>query len=88
MIKYILYIMVTLSSDNFYILSSLILSVPLIWGVYEFRKFRFQLKDIKDKADNIDKTIDDIAKNNLKDYPLLMDVKEVVDKVNKVFKPE
>ena len=42
----------------------------------------------KDKADNIDKTIDDIAKNNLKDYPLLMDVKEVVDKVNKVFKPE
>ena len=80
--------MVTLSSDNFYILSSIILSVPLIWGVYEFRKFRFQLKDIKDKADNIDKTINDISKNNLKDYPLLMDVKEVVDKVNKVFKPE
>ena len=79
--------MSTFSSDTFYILSSLILSVPLIWGVYEFRKFRFQLEDIKDKADNIDKTIDDITKNNLNNYPLLMDVKEVVDKVNKVFKP-
>ena len=80
--------MSTFLSDTFYILSSLLLSFPLIWGVYEFRKFRFQIENIKEKADNIDRTIYDITKNNLNNYPLLMDVKEVVDKVNRVFKPE
>ena len=72
-------------SDIIYLLSSVVLSVPLIWGVYEFRKFRSQLEDIKDTAKTIDKKIDDITSNNLGNYPLLLDFKEVVDKVNKVF---
>ena len=74
-------------NDIIYLLSSLVLSAPLIWGVYEFRKFRSQLEDIKDTAKNIDKKIDDITTNNLDNYPLLIDFKEIVDKVNKVFKP-
>ena len=74
-------------NDIIYLLSSVFLSVPLIWGVYEFRKFRSQLEDIKDTAKTIDKKINDITSNNLDNYPLLLDFKEVVDKVNKVFKP-
>ena len=74
-------------NDTISIVSSILLSIPLIWGVYEFRKFRFQLKDIKNTADKIDKKINDISSNNLENYPLLLDFKEVMDKVNKVFKP-
>ena len=74
-------------NDIIYLLPSIVLSVPLIWGVYEFRKFLSQLEDIKDTAKKIDKKIDDITSNNLDNYPLLLDFKEVVDKVNKVFKP-
>ena len=80
-------IMSIIQNDTIYLISTLVLSIPLIWGVYEFRKFRFQLDDIKDKADNIDKKIEDITSNKLDNYPLLLDFKEVVDKVNKVFKP-
>ena len=80
-------IMSIIQNDTIYLISTLVLSIPLMWGVYEFRKFRFQLDDIKDKADNIDKKIEDITSNKLDNYPLLLDFKEVVDKVNKVFKP-
>ena len=80
-------IMSIIQNDTIYLISTLVLSIPLIWGVYEFRKFRFQLDDIKDKANNIDKKIEDITSNKLDNYPLLLDFKEVVDKVNKVFKP-
>ena len=80
-------IMSIIQNDTIYLISTLVLSIPLIWGVYEFRKFRFQLDDIKDKANNIDKKIEDITSNKLDNYPLLLDFKVVVDKVNKVFKP-
>ncbi len=80
-------IMSIIQNDTIYLISTLVLSIPLIWGVYEFRKFRFQLDDIKDKANKIDKQIEDITSNKLDNYPLLLDFKEVVDKVNKVFKP-
>ena len=69
------------------IMSTIILSVPLLWGVYEFRKFRFQLENIKDKANNIDNKINDITQNRLDNYPFLQDIKEMIDKLNKVFKP-
>ena len=74
-------------NDTYNILSTIIFSIPLLWGVYEFREFRFQIEDIKKKAENIEQKFDDISKNKLDNYPLLIDVKEVVDKVNKVFKP-
>lgn len=80
-------IMSIIQNDTIYLISTLVLSIPLMWGVYEFRKFRFQLDDIKDKANTIDKKIEDITSNKLDNYPLLLDFKEVVDKVNKVFKP-
>ena len=74
-------------NDTYSIISTIIFSIPLLWGVYEFREFRFQIEDIKKKAENIEKKMDDISQNKLDEYPLLHDVKEVVDKVNKVFKP-
>ena len=60
---------------------------PLIWGIYEFRKFRQQIEDIKTKADEINKKIDDITNNNLESYPFFKDLKNLVDKINVVFKP-
>ena len=74
-------------NDTYSIISTIIFSIPLLWGVYEFREFRFQIEDIKKKAEKIEKKMDDISQNKLDEYPLLFDVKEVVDKVNKVFKP-
>ena len=73
------------NSTSFF--STILLTVPLMWGVYEFRKFRFQLEDIKKKANEINKKIDDITKNKLENYPLILDIKEMIDKINKVFKP-
>ena len=75
------------NNDIFQLMSSFLLSLPLMWGVYEFRKFRYQLEDVKNIAKSIDNKIDDITSNKLDQYPLLLDFKEVVDKVNKVFKP-
>tara|TARA_A100001015_G_scaffold187633_1_gene208983 strand:- start:1536 stop:1775 length:240 start_codon:yes stop_codon:yes gene_type:complete len=75
------------SNNTISFLSSILLTVPLMWGVYEFRKFRFQLDDIKKKANEINKKIDDITKNRLDNYPLILDIKEMIDKINKVFKP-
>ena len=60
---------------------------PLIWGIYEFRKFRQQIEDIKTKANEINKKIDDITNNNLESYPFFKDLKDLVDKINVVFKP-
>ena len=60
---------------------------PLIWGIYEFRKFRQQIEDIKNKADEINRKIDDISSNNLESYPFFKDLKDLVDKINVVFKP-
>lgn len=75
------------SNNTISFLSTVLLTVPLMWGVYEFRKFRFQLDDIKKKANEINKKIDDITKNRLDNYPLILDIKEMIDKINKVFKP-
>ena len=75
------------SNNTTSFLSTIILTVPLLWGVYEFREFRFQLNDIKKKAYEIDQKINDITKNKLENYPLILDIKEMIDKINKVFKP-
>ena len=53
------------SNNSTSFLSTILLTFPLMWGVYEFRKFRFQLEDIKKKANEISKKIDDITKNKL-----------------------
>ena len=33
-------------NDTYSIISTIIFSIPLLWGVYEFREFRFQIEDI------------------------------------------
>ena len=63
--------------------NSVIVTVPVIWGIYEFRKFRYQLSDILEKFDEINKKLDDISKNKLENYPLLKDLKLLIDKINK-----
>ena len=68
-------------------INTFICVTPLIWGIYEFRKFRQQIECIKTKADEINKKIDDITNNNLESYPFFKDLKDLVDKINVVFKP-
>ena len=63
--------------------NSVIVTVPIIWGIYEFRQFRCQLSDILKKFDEINKKLDDISKNKLENYPLLKDLKLLIDKINK-----
>jgi len=67
------------------ILQTILVTIPVFWGVYEFRQFRSQLMDIYKKADEINVKLDDIGKNKLEKYPLLKDVKILLDKINKIF---
>ena len=69
------------------ILQTILVTIPVFWGVYEFRKFRYQLNDIKKTADQLNVKIDDLANNKLDKYPFFADLKILVDKINKVFKP-
>ncbi len=63
--------------------NSVIVTIPIIVGIYEFRQFRYQLSDILRKFDEINKKLDDISKNKLENYPLLKDLKLLIDKINK-----
>tara|TARA_Y200000002_G_scaffold362957_1_gene350600 strand:+ start:220 stop:441 length:222 start_codon:yes stop_codon:yes gene_type:complete len=63
--------------------NSVIVTIPIIVGIYEFRQFRCQLSDILKKFDEINKKLDDISKNKLENYPLLKDLKLLIDKINK-----
>ena len=67
------------------IVQTILVTIPVFWGVYEFRQFRNQLMDIYKKADEINVKLDDIGKNKLDKYPLLKDIKTLLDKINKVF---
>jgi hypothetical protein len=67
------------------IVQTILVTIPVFWGVYEFRQFRSQLMDIYKKADEINDKLDDIGNNKLDKYPLLKDVKTLLDKINKVF---
>ena len=67
------------------IVQTILVTIPVFWGVYEFRQFRSQLMDIYKKADEINDKLDDIGKNKLEKYPLLKDIKTLLDKINKVF---
>ena len=63
--------------------NSVIVTIPIIVGIYEFRQFRCQLSDILKKFDEINKKLDDISKNKLENYPLLKDLKLLIEKKNK-----
>ncbi len=51
--------------------------LPICWGIYEFRKFRYEINGIHKK-------IDDISNNHLEEYPFFDNLKTLVDKVNKI----
>ena len=74
-----------LTENHVQVLRSLIFVSPLLWGIWEFRQFRFKLDDIYKKTNELNLKLDKIAKNNLEEYPLLKDVKNLCDNLNKVF---
>lgn len=61
--------------DNRIIFTIIIL--PFTWGIYEFRLFRLELT-------RINNTIDKIIKNEIDNYPLLIDLKNIMDKIKKI----
>ena len=67
------------------IVQTILVTIPVFGGVYGFRQFRSQLMDIYKKTDEINDKLDDIGNNKLDKYPLLKDVKTLLDKINKVF---
>ena len=70
------------------LLQTAIVMSPFLWGVWEFRKFREQLKDIYITTVDLNCKLDEISKNKLDNYPLLKDIKQLLDNINKVFKPK
>ena len=69
-----------------------ILVVPLVWGVYEIRKFRFQLLDIltlakeyKEIANNLNQKIEDLSSDKTDTFPVLRDIQCLTQKINRVF---
>ena len=70
------------------LLQTFLVVSPFLWGVWEFRKFREQLNDIYKTTLDLNNKLDEISKNKLDNYPLLKDIKQLLDNVNKVFKPK
>ena len=85
--------------NNEKLINSLIYTLPLFWGVWEFRQFRKQLTEINNKLDDITNNnldnypflkdtkdvLSDIKNNNLDNYPFLKDTKDLLDNINQVF---
>ena len=65
-------------------LPSLIFIPPLLWGIFEFRQFRFHIGELKNSADTFNKKIDDISKGNLNDYPLFLQINKFSKKLKKI----
>lgn len=62
--------------------------IPLFWGIYEFRKLRYQLLDIlkiaeeyKPIANDLNQKIDELSSNKT----VLQDIHLLTNKINKVF---
>ena len=65
------------TNNNLFI--TFMLCVPITWGIYEFRQFRLEIKNINGKMDLI-------IKNRLNKFPLLKDIKNIIDKLNKALR--
>tara|TARA_B100000524_G_C23370266_1_gene269191 strand:+ start:219 stop:467 length:249 start_codon:yes stop_codon:yes gene_type:complete len=76
------------SEENIkFVIGTFIFVTPLTWGVYEFRKFRLRLEDMYKSIHELNGKIEDISKNNLEKYPFFKQTKDLIDKVNNVFRP-
>lgn len=69
-----------------------ILVIPLVWGVYEVRKLRYQLfeiltlaKEYQIIAVNLNKKINDLASNKTDTIPVLNDIQMLTKKINRIF---
>ena len=74
-----------LTENHVQIVRGIIFISPLLWGIWEFRQFRFKLDDIYKETNELNLKLDKIAKNNLDEYPLLKDIKNLCDNFNKIF---
>lgn len=61
------------------ITSSLIIIIPLCWGIYEFRQFRIQTEDIK----KITYKIHEAITINENFQPLLQNLNTLITKINR-----
>lgn len=66
--------------------------VPLVWGIYEIRKFRLQLFDIlllakeyKTIAANLNQKIDDLSSDRSDAFPVIREIQLLTRKINRVF---
>ena len=50
-----------LTENHVQVLRSLIFVSPLLWGIWEFRQFRFKLDDIYKKTNELNLKLDKIA---------------------------
>ena len=60
-------------------LPTLIIVIPLCWGIYEFRKFRIQTEDIKQITFKIHEAIT----TNENFLPLLQNLNTLITKINR-----
>lgn len=60
-------------------LPTLIIIIPLCWGIYEFRQFRIHIEDIKQITLNIQEKI----VNNDNFQPLLENLNTLITKINR-----
>lgn len=57
--------------------SSIILSIPICWGIYEFRQMRLSM-------DNVILKMDNISNSKVDDYPFLNEIKSILEKTNRI----
>lgn len=72
---------------NTYIVEAFIISLPLYWGVYEFKKFNYELNSLNINLKNMKAMLEDICQNNLDNYPFLKDIKIFTSKINGILNP-
>tara|TARA_A100001015_G_C14489976_1_gene518835 strand:+ start:154 stop:438 length:285 start_codon:yes stop_codon:yes gene_type:complete len=72
--------------------SNLIFIFPLLWGVYEIRKLRHQLLDIRTLSEqygkiaaNLNQKINVLYSDEDVCFPVIRDLQKVTQKINKIF---
>lgn len=73
---------------NELLLLEVIVTIPVLWGIYEFRQFGKQIYIYSKLLYSINSKISDISNNKLDKYPYLNDFKILINKINNHFNPK
>lgn len=57
---------------------------PVVWGIYEFRKFRKSIKEFNKLFKIFDQRFDTILNDKVDNFPFLRDIKALTNKINKI----